>query len=247
MKQKRQIDTAVMTPEDNLLKMLSQYSNALDKDVVLQACAYAKEKHEGQTRASGEPYYTHPVEVAMILADMQLDQDTIVTAILHDTVEDTSATLDELEKLFGKNVATLVNGVSKLTRIESQTKEGAQGENFRKLVLAMSEDIRVLLIKLADRLHNMRTLKHFKGRPDKQVRIARETLEIYAPLAERTGLHKIKEELEDISFGYMNEEALETITNRLSFLRKEGGELVKTIIENLEKILSESNISKNPS
>ena len=203
-----------VTVDDNaLLKGLSDkiidYDPDADLAQVEKAFFFGKEKHEGQTRVSGEPYYTHPVAVADILADMKMDVATIVTAILHDTLEDTSATYEELEAEFSKEVADLVNGVSKLTKIESQTFEGKQAENFRKLLLAMSEDIRVLLVKLADRLHNMRTLFHFKDRPDKTARISRETLEIYAPLSERIGIHQVKEELSDLAFTYLNPEAQE--------------------------------------
>ena len=224
-----------------LVKQIQSYNPEFNPDVVNRAVDFARRMHEGQTRASGEPYYTHPVEVASILADMRLDPATIVTAILHDTLEDTPATSDEIKKEFGAEVATLVNGVSKLTKIEGQSMEGKQAENFRKLVLAMSEDVRVLLVKLADRLHNMRTLHHFNN-PEKRRRIARETIEIYAPLAERIGLHKIKEELEDLAFGHLNPEAREGITNRLSFLRAEGGEIVKSIILELKKELKVAGI-----
>ncbi len=230
-----------MSDIQELCDKVEIYNPAAQLDKIRLAYDFAKEKHEGQTRASGEPYYTHPVAVADILADMRLDTATVATAILHDTLEDTSATFEELSKKFGEEVATLVNGVSKLTRIESQTVEGKQAENFRKLVLAMSEDIRVLLVKLADRLHNMRTLHHF-NRPDKQRRIARETIEIYAPLAERIGLHKIKEELEDLSFSFLNPEARDSITKRLSFLRSEGNEIVDKIINSLTKVIKDQGI-----
>lgn len=213
-----------------------------DKQQVKDAYYFAKDKHEGQTRASGEAYYTHPVEVASIMTEMRMDTASIVTAILHDTLEDTSATYDEITEKFSAEVADLVNGVSKLTKIESQTFEGKQAENFRKLLLAMSEDIRVLLVKLSDRLHNMRTLGNFKGRPDKIKRIARETLDIYAPLAERIGVHQFKEELADLSFSFLNPEALESITNRLSFLRQEENDVVDKIIEHLSGLLKEENI-----
>ena len=230
-----------MIEQSELLKQVQSYNPEARQEMIANAYDYARDKHGEQTRASGEPYYTHPVEVASILADMHMDTATIVTAILHDTIEDTDATYEEIEKKFGEEVAQLVNGVTKLTRIESQTVEGKQAENFRKLVLAMSEDVRVLLVKLADRLHNMRTLHHI-SKPEKRRRIARETIEIYAPLAERIGLHKIKEELEDLSFGHLNPEARESITNRLSFLRKEGTELVKNIIKSLTTLLKESGI-----
>lgn len=230
-----------MTGQTELLDMMKSYSPDLDEGSIIQAHDYAKKMHEGQTRASGEPYYTHPVAVAGILAEMRLDPASIITAILHDTLEDTDATYDDLQKKFGKEVADLVEGVSKLTKIESQTFEGKQAENFRKLLLAMSEDIRVLLVKLADRLHNMRTLDSFK-RPEKQRRISRETIEIYAPLAERIGMHQIKEELEDLSFKYINPEARESIINRLSFLRSEGTGLVNKIIDTLQGELDAAGI-----
>ncbi len=226
----------------DLINKVKAYTPDLDEKQIEAAYAYAKKKHEGQTRVSGEPYYTHPVAVSSILADMRMDPTTIITAILHDTLEDTDATYDEVKKKFGKNVADLVNGVSKLTKIESQTFEGKQAENFRKLLLAMSEDIRVLLVKLSDRLHNMRTLFHFKDRPDKTARIARETLDIYVPLAERIGMHQMKEELADLSFEYLNPEAKEGITKRLSFLREESGSVVKKIIRHIEGLMIKENI-----
>ncbi|MCB1559297.1 MAG: bifunctional (p)ppGpp synthetase/guanosine-3',5'-bis(diphosphate) 3'-pyrophosphohydrolase, partial [Alphaproteobacteria bacterium] len=219
-----------------LVSQIQSYYPDVDSKPIEDAVEFAKVKHEGQTRSSGEPYYTHPLEVAGILADMKMDPATIITAILHDTLEDTDATYEELEKKFSPEVASLVNGVSKLTKIESQTVEGKQAENFRKLLLAMSEDIRVLLVKLADRLHNMRTLHHIQ-KPEKRFRIARETLDIYAPLAERVGLHKIKEDLEDLAFSYLNNEARDSITNRLSFLRQEGSDLVDVIISELSRII----------
>ncbi|MCF8496084.1 MAG: bifunctional (p)ppGpp synthetase/guanosine-3',5'-bis(diphosphate) 3'-pyrophosphohydrolase [Alphaproteobacteria bacterium] len=230
-----------MTLQDALVEQIKTYNPAVNSALVFQAVEYAKVMHEGQTRSSGEPYYTHPVEVAGILADMKMDVGTIVTAILHDTLEDTSATYDDLKGKFGQEVADLVNGVSKLTRIESQTVEGKQAENFRKLLLAMSEDIRVLLVKLADRLHNMRTIEGI-SKPEKRRRIALETLEIYAPLAERIGVHRIKEELEDLAFAQLNPEARESIGNRLSFLRKEGIDLVKTIIKEVGEVLKKHGI-----
>lgn len=232
-----------MIPQaEALIKQMKSYDPDFNQALVEKAIEFARVMHEGQTRSSGEPYYTHPVEVASILADMKMDTATIITAILHDTLEDTRATSEDLEKQFSSEVSMLVNGVSKLTKIESQTVEGKQAENFRKLLLAMSEDIRVLLVKLADRLHNMRTL-HYIQKPEKRFRIARETMDIYVPLAERVGVHKIKEELEDLAFNYMNPEARDSITNRLSFLRQEGGDLVEVIITELDKIIKEAGIA----
>ncbi len=227
--------------ERDLAGQIQTFDPDIDMDRVEKAIAFARKYHEGQTRGSGEPYYLHPMEVALILAEIKLDETSIITAILHDTLEDTDATHAELKKEFGQDVADLVNGVSKLTKIESQTAKGKQAENFRKLLLAMSEDIRVLLVKLADRLHNMRTLEGIK-RIEKRQRIARETLEIYAPLAERIGMHSLKEELQDLCFATMNPEAREGIQNRLQFLRQEGGDLVKKIIDVLSKLLGKQGI-----
>lgn len=225
-----------------LIAQIKTYNPDFDPGPVNRAYEYAKKMHDGQTRSSGEPYYTHPMEVAGLLANMKLDTATIVTAILHDTLEDTKATFDEVKGQFGEEVANLVNGVSKLSRIEGQTVEGKQAENFRKLVLAMSEDIRVLLVKLADRLHNMRTLNAIQ-KPEKRQRIARETIEIYVPLAERIGLHNLKEELEDLCFAQLNPEARESISNRLSFLRQEGNQVVQDIINELKELMTDSGIS----
>lgn len=220
------------------------YNPDLDFVKIKEALLLAQRAHEGQTRSSGEPYYLHPLAVADILAEMKLDTITLITALLHDTLEDTDVTYEQLNKQFGKDVAELVNGVSKLTKIESQTVEGKQAENFRKLLVAMSEDIRVLLVKLADRLHNMRTIDGHK-KPEKKYRIARETLEIYAPLAERVGLHNIKEELEDLSFSVMNSEARESIANRLSYLRQEGTDMVRNIIATLDQLFRENGVTAN--
>lgn len=237
------LDATVDTPDlkNRMVQHIVAQNKDLDRDLIDRACTYAQKMHKGQTRASGEPYFTHPSEVAVILAAMGMDQDTVVTAILHDTLEDTTSTQEDLKKAFGEEVASLVNGVSKLTRIESQTVEGKQAENFRKLLLAMSEDIRVLLVKLADRLHNMRTIGGIDN-PEKKRRIALETLEIYAPLAERVGIHKLKEELEDLAFSVLNPEARESIANRLSFLRQEGTSLVQTIIKELQALLEANGI-----
>lgn len=233
--------TGLMGPGAELVAQVREIHPNADIEKLQQAVIFARDAHEGQTRASGEPYYTHPVEVAQILSDMKLDESTIITAVLHDTVEDTDATVEDITNLFGSDVASLVDGVSKLSQIESKSVAGKQAENFRKLLVAMSEDIRVLLVKLADRLHNMRTLHHV-SKPEKRQRIARETLEIYAPLAERIGMHQIKEELEDMAFIHMNPEARESISNRLSFLRQEGTSLVKAIIKELQSMLAKDGV-----
>ena len=189
-------------------------------------------------RASGEPYFTHPIAVANILIDMRLDEDTVITALLHDTVEDCDVTLSTLDQQFGGDVPQLVDGVTKLSRIAIQSSpSSAQAENFRKLLLAMSEDVRVLLVKLADRTHNMRTLSFIK-KPDKQQRIARETMDIFAPLAERIGLTRIQQELEDNAFAVLNGEMRQSIINRLDFLTSEAEITIPTIAVELQDTLS---------
>ena len=233
-----------MIRQYELVEMIKSYDPNMDEDLVNRAYVYAMKKHGSQQRASGDPYFSHPLEVAGILTDMKMDTASVITALLHDTVEDTDATLEEIGRLFTPEIERLVDGVTKLTKIELQNPESKQAENFRKLVLAMSEDIRVLLVKLADRLHNMRTLHHI-GKVEKRRRIALETLEIYVPLAERIGVQAFKEELEDIAFGILNPEARESITTRLSFLRSEGEGIVDTVIKRLEKDLAETDIDIN--
>jgi GTP pyrophosphokinase len=231
-----------MIRQFELLDMVRAYEPAVDEDLINRAYVFSMRAHGGQTRASGDPYISHPLEVAGILTGMKLDQASIVTALLHDTVEDTLATVEEIEALFGPEVARLVDGVTKLSRIELQSDHTREAENFRKFLLAMSEDIRVLLVKLADRLHNMRTL-HFIESPDKRRRIANETMEIYAPLAERIGLHDVKDELEDLAFVEVNGEARDSIIARLEFLREQGGDLADWIITELAKVLDGKGIS----
>ena len=232
-----------MLRQYELVEIIKAYDPNMNEDLVNRAYVYAMKMHGTQTRASGDPYFSHPLEVAGILTEMKLDTASICTALLHDTVEDTAATLEEIEKLFGTEISRLVDGVTKLSKIEFQSAQEKQAENFRKLVLAMSEDIRVLLVKLADRLHNMRTLHHI-GKPEKRRRIALETLEIYAPLAERIGVHKVKEELEDIAFANLNPEARESILARLNYLRDEGGDVVvKRIIAELMSKLGEAGLA----
>ena len=230
-----------MIRQYELVDMIKAYDPDVDEDMVNRAYVFAMKAHGSQMRASGDPYFSHPLEVAGILTGLKMDAASICTALLHDTVEDTDATLEDIRKLFGVEVEKLVDGVTKLSQIKFQSAQEKQAENFRKLILAMSEDIRVLLVKLADRLHNMRTLTHVK--PEKQRRIAMETIEIYVPLAERIGVHKIKEELEDIAFGILNPEARDSITTRLNFLRAEGGEaVVARIIAELKKKLEEAGL-----
>ncbi len=225
-----------------LVEQVKAYDPLTDEDKLNKAFVYTVKMHGSQKRASGDPYFSHPVEVAGILANMKLDWKTISAGLLHDTLEDTLATYDELEKLFGEDVAKLVEGVTKLSKIELQTEQSKQAENFRKLILAMSEDIRVLLIKLADRLHNMRTLSFIQN-PDKRKRIARETLELYAPLAERIGVSAIKEELQDIAFGELYPDMRDSITTRLDTLKAEGGDIVHEVIDELKHKLEEAGLT----
>ena len=237
-----------MIRQYELVDRVKAYDPNADEDALNRAYVYSLKMHGSQTRASGDPYFSHPLEVAGILTGMKLDSATIVTALLHDTIEDTAASLPEIQRLFGPEIARLVDGVTKLSRIELQnassdepSDQTKQAENFRKLVLAMSEDIRVLLVKLADRLHNMRTLEHIADKA-KRRRIARETLEIYAPLAERIGIHGVKDELEDLAFAEINPDARDGILARLSYLRQEGGDLVDRILKALTRNLEEDGI-----
>ncbi|WP_339778899.1 bifunctional (p)ppGpp synthetase/guanosine-3',5'-bis(diphosphate) 3'-pyrophosphohydrolase [uncultured Thalassospira sp.] len=226
-----------MMRQYELVERVKAYDADAREALLNKAYVYATQKHGSQKRANGDPYFSHPIEVAGILTNYKLDCDTIITALLHDTIEDTDATPEEINKLFGPKILKLVDGVTKLTQIELKSADSKQAENFRKLLLAMSEDIRVLLVKLADRLHNMRTL-HYISKPEKRVRIAAETLEIYAPLAERIGMHDIKEELQDLAFQHLNPDARNSITARLEFLRKKDDNVVERIVKELEKVIS---------
>lgn len=224
-----------MIRQYELVERVKSYDPNADEDMLNAAYVFAMKAHGSQMRASGDPYFSHPLEVAGILAEMKLDTASIVTALLHDTVEDTDVTLEDIEKLFGQDVAKLVDGVTKLSMIQWESHQHEQAENFRKLVLAMSNDIRVLLIKLADRLHNMRTL-HFLPKPEKRARKARETMEIYVPLAQRIGVHKMKDELEDLAFRELNADARDSILARLKFLRDEDDDSVNYITKELEAL-----------
>src|ERR1700733_13650992 len=224
-----------------LVERVRAYDPGVDEDLLNRAYVFSMQAHGAQKRASGDPYFSHPLEVAGLLTDMKMDSTTIATALLHDTVEDTLASLADIQKQFGPNVARLVDGVTKLSRIEFQNDQAQQAENFRKLILAMSEDIRVLLMKLADRLHNMQTLRFVKS-ADKRRRIARETLEIYAPLSERIGIEKMQDELEDLAFAELNTDARNSIIARLNFLRSEGGDVASKVLKELRAVLEQSGI-----
>ncbi|MBT4880321.1 MAG: bifunctional (p)ppGpp synthetase/guanosine-3',5'-bis(diphosphate) 3'-pyrophosphohydrolase [Alphaproteobacteria bacterium] len=230
-----------MNQQTELIEKVRSYDPNVDEDLIRRAYDFAQKVHGTQKRDSGENYFSHPLEVANILTRWKLDAATIATALLHDTIEDTVATFSEIEALFGKEVAYLVDGVTKLSRIELQSDKTKQAENFRKLVLAMSKDIRVLLVKLADRLHNMRTLHHRKSEA-KRKRTSLETMEIYAPLAERIGMHEMKNELEDLAFAELNPEGRASILSRFEFLRKIGEDIVGTILQGLQDALIKGGI-----
>ncbi|MFC5563385.1 RelA/SpoT family protein [Methylobacterium aerolatum] len=222
-----------MMRQYQLVERVKRYNPAANEDLLNRAYVYAMQAHGTQKRASGDPFFAHPLEVAAILTDLHLDDATIIAAVLHDTVEDTEATLDEIRRLFGDEIGALVDGLTKLKRLDLVSKQAAQGENFRKLLLAVAADVRVLLVKLADRLHNMRTLEHM--RDDKRRRIAQETLDIYAPLAARMGMQELREELEDLGFRFLEPEIYATITERLTRLTAKSGRMV----EDIEQVLTE--------
>ena len=230
-----------MLNQEELITKIRNYNSFLDVDKIKAAYEFAAKAHEKQKRESGDPYIYHPLAVANILAELKLDGPTITTALLHDTIEDTLTTYDEVKKKFGNEIAELVDGVTKLSRLENKSKEYSVAENFRKLILATSKDIRVLLVKLADRLHNMRTIDSIFSQP-KRERIAKETMEIYAPLAERLGMHNIRDELEDLSFKVLNYEARKLILDRLEKIFPDTQKLFSQISLELEKSLISNNI-----
>ena len=225
---------------EDLVALMRNYNPTSDARLVRHAYAYGQRMHAGQTRHSGEPYFTHPVAVAAILTEMRLDDATIVTALLHDTIEDTKSTYTDIAREFGPEVAELVDGVTKLTNLELSSSEAKQAENFRKLLIAMSRDLRVILVKLSDRLHNMRTIKSL--RPDKQTRKARETMDIYAPLAGRMGMQWMREELEDLAFRVLNPEARNSIIRRFLTLQREAGDVVQRISADIRSELDKNGI-----
>jgi len=231
-----------MLRQYELVERVKEYDPDADEAMLNRAYVYTVQKHGTQTRASGDPYFSHPVEVAGLMTDLKLDQETIATALLHDTVEDTLATIDDIEANFGTDVARLVDGVTKLSKIEQMPENERAAENLRKFLLAMSEDIRVLLVKLGDRLHNMRTL-HFIKNPEKRQRISRETMDIYAPLAERIGLYEYMREMQMLAFEQLEPEAFRTITQRLDQIRSEDGGQVDAIALDMKHALAEAGIT----
>jgi GTP pyrophosphokinase len=231
-----------MMRQYELVERVKAYEPGADEDALNRAYVFTVKAHGNQKRASGDPYFSHPVEVAGLLSDKRLDCASIITGLLHDTVEDTEITVKDISATFGEEVAALVDGVTKLSQLELQSDRTKQAENFRKLVLAMSQDIRVLIVKLADRLHNMRTL-HFIKAPEKRRRIARETMDIYVPLTERIGIRDWQEELEDIAFQELNPDARASIVARLEFLQEAGGDVIKRVQAALEKDLEKASIT----
>ena len=229
-----------MIDVEDLIALVRNYNPRTNAELIRQAYAYGVKMHDGQWRKSGEPYFTHPVAVAAILTEQQLDDATIVTALLHDTIEDTKSTYTEVERLFGHEVAELVDGVTKLTNLQLSSGASEQAENFRKLFMAMSKDLRVILVKLADRLHNMRTIKSMT--PEKQIQKSRETMDIYAPLAGRMGMQWMREELEDLGFRVLNPEARNSIIRRFITLQKESGDVVHQITADIRTELERGKI-----
>ncbi len=229
-----------MIADDDLIALVRNYNPKTNEDKLRAAYAFGRAMHDGQYRHSGEPYFTHPVAVAAILTEQRLDDATIITALLHDTIEDTKASYGEVAASFGDEVAMLVDGVTKLTNLQLSSRETKQAENFRKLFMAMSKDLRVILVKLADRLHNMRTIKAM--RPEKQAQKARETMDIYAPLAGRMGMQWMREELEDLSFRVLNPEGRQSIIRRFITLQRETGDVIQRITGDMRFELEKANI-----
>ncbi len=229
-----------MLSADDLVALVRSYNPRTNAGLLRDAYEFGFNMHDGQTRQSGEPYFTHPVAVAAILAEQQMDDATVITALLHDTIEDTKANYSEVEKRFGPEIAELVDGVTKLTNIQLTSVHSKQAENFRKLFMAMSRDLRVMLVKLADRLHNMRTIKSM--RPEKQAQKSRETMEIFAPLAGRMGMQWMREELEDLAFSVLNPEARKSIMRRFVTLQKESGDVIQKITADMRIELDKAGV-----
>ncbi len=229
-----------MIDVEDLIELVRNYNPRTNADLIRKAYAYGQKMHEGQYRRSGEPYFSHPVEVAAILTEQQLDDATIATALLHDTIEDTKSTYTEISGLFGEEIAELVDGVTKLTNLQLTSSETKQAENFRKLFMAMSKDLRVILVKLADRLHNMRTVRSLAD--EKQAQKARETMEIFAPLAGRMGMQWMREELEDLAFRVLNPEARNSIIRRFIMLQRETGDVIHKITNDIRRELEKEDI-----
>ena len=231
-----------MLNSDDLINKVKGYNKFVNLDRLNKAYNFAVKAHSNQKRASGDPYSVHPIEVANILTDLKLDSATIATGLLHDTIEDTFATYETIKGEFGEEVAELVDGVTKISVFENTAAANSKAENFRKLILATSKDIRVLLVKLADRLHNMRTIKSIQSE-DKRKRIAQETMEIYAPLADRMGMHRIRDELEDLSFEILNLDARTLIQSRLNEIKKDKEDIFENLSQEIKNLLINNNIN----
>jgi len=231
-----------MLRQYELVERVLEYAPEADEALLNRAYVYTVQKHGTQKRASGDPYFSHPIEVAGLMTELKLDQQTIITALLHDTVEDTLVTIEDIDQMFGPEIARLVDGVTKLSKIEAMPENERAAENLRKFFLAMSEDLRVLLVKLADRLHNMRTL-HFIKSADKRRRIARETMDIYAPLAERVGMYEYMREMQLLAFEQLEPEGYATITGRLAQIRNQEGGQVDAIAFAIRQALAEAGLT----
>ena len=230
-----------MLNSDDLINKVKGYNKFLNPDRLNKAYDFAVKAHSNQKRASGDPYSVHPIEVANILTDLKLDSATITTGLLHDTIEDTYATYETIKGEFGDEVADLVDGVTKISALENNASSNSKAENFRKLILATSKDIRVLLVKIADRLHNMRTIKAI-SKEEKRKRISQETMEIYAPLADRMGMHRIRDELEDLSFEILNNEARSLIQKRLDEIKLDKKDIFETLSTEIRNLLDQNKI-----
>ena len=230
-----------MLKSDDLINKVKSYNKFLNPETLNKAYNFAVKAHENQKRYSGDPYVIHPVAVANILTDLKLDSATIATGLLHDTIEDTFATYQTIKQEFGEEVADLVEGVTKISELENQAKTNSKAENFRKLILATSKDIRVLLVKIADRLHNMRTIKAI-DKIEKRERIAKETMEIYSPLADRMGMNRIRDELEDLSFEVLNPSARKLIKDRLDTIKENNLINFNSVSDQFSNLLKENNL-----
>src|SRR5881227_934980 len=239
IKQKTSSPPPMMRQYD-LIERVKRYNPQTSEALLNRAYVYAMKAHGEQKRASGDPYFSHPLEVAAILTELKLDDATIAAALLHDTIEDTAATRAEIDQMFGTEIGALVEGLTKLKKLELVTREAKQAENLRKLLLAIADDVRVLLVKLADRLHNMRTLDFVP--PDARRRIAEETLDIYAPLAARMGMHGMREELEDLAFRELNPDAYDVVLTRLLSLAERNRDLISEIEQQLTRKFADSGI-----
>src|SRR5438874_5889866 len=225
---------------EQILEKVESYKPDFDEELLERAYIFSAREHRGQVRSSGEPYLVHPLQVAYILAEMRLDETSIAVGLLHDVLEDTLTTKETLQQMFGDDVAELVDGVTKISRYAYVSKEEQQAETFRKMLLAMVSDLRVVLVKLADRLHNMRTLQHLLE--EKRVAVAKETMEIYAPIANRLGMGRVKNELEDLAFRYLHPREFEELNNAVSEKLAVSGEVVDRIKATLDHKLTENEI-----